>query len=206
MIGVIHHVNNNLEQQIEELFNNRYTPHLRHSNWKSGTIGDVVLLQRGYDLPKNDMVSGTYPVAGSTGTIFYHNEYTTDAPCIVMGRSGNIGKPRLYMEKCWAHNTTLFVKDFKGNNPYWAYYMLRTIEYSQFQGGSAVPTLNRNHVHALSIFIPPLEVQNDFAEHIYPLLLMIKNKRQEINALSNLRDTIIPKLMSNEINITNLNF
>ena len=175
-------------------------------NWGVGTIGDVVTLQRGYDLPKDKMVSGSYPVAGSTDTIFYHNDYTTEAPCVVMGRSGNIGKPRLYMERCWAHNTTLFVKDFKGNNPYWSYYMLRSIDYSQFRGGSAVPTLNRNHVHSFEISIPPVNQQNEFAEMILPSLLLIENNRKEIKLLSTLRETLLPKLMAGEIDISDIQF
>lgn len=199
-------INENLEQQIEAIFNNKYAPSLCCPNWGVGTIGDVVTLQRGYDLPKDKMVPGSYPVAGSTDTIFYHNDYTTESPCVVMGRSGNIGKPRLYMERCWAHNTTLFVKDFKGNNPYWSYYMLRSIDYSQFRGGSAVPTLNRNHVHSFEISIPPVNQQNEFAEMILPLLLLIENNRKEIKLLSTLRETLLPKLMAGEIDISDIQF
>lgn len=203
-IEVNSNINENLEQQIEAIFNNKYAPSLCSPNWVVGTIGDVVTLQRGYDLPKDKMVSGSYPVAGSTDTIFYHNEYTTEAPCVVMGRSGNIGKPRLYMERCWAHNTTLFVKDFKGNNPYWSYYMLRSIDYSQFRGGSAVPTLNRNHVHSFEISIPPVSQQNEFAEIILPLLLLIENNRKEIKRLSTLREALLPKLMAGEFDVSNI--
>ena len=197
-------VNDNLQHQIESIFNSKYAPSLRLTNWTMGTIGDVVTLQRGYDLPKDKMILGSYPVAGSTGTIFYHNNYTTETPCIVMGRSGNIGRPRLYMERCWAHNTTLFVKEFKGSNPYWVYYMLCTIDYSQFRGGSAVPTLNRNHVHSFEISIPPVNQQNEFADQILPLLLMMENKRKENNILSELRDSLLPKLMSGEIDVSNI--
>lgn len=197
-------INDNLEQQIEAIFNNKYAPSLCCPNWNVGTIGDVVTLQRGYDLPKDKMVPGSYPVAGSTDTIFYHNDYTTEAPCVVMGRSGNIGKPRLYMERCWAHNTTLFVKDFKGNNPYWSYYMLRSIDYSQFRGGSAVPTLNRNHVHSFEISIPPVNQQNEFGEIILPILLLIENNRKEIKRLSTFREALLPKLMAGEIDISDI--
>ena len=195
-------INDNLEEQVKCIFNNEYAPNLYRKGWTVSTIGDVVTLQRGYDLPKDKMTLGIYPVAGSTDTIFYHNNYTTDAPCIVIGRSGNIGKPRLYMEKCWAHNTTLFVKDFKGNNPYWVYYMLCSIDYSQFQGGSAVPTLNRNYVHAFEIAIPPANQQNEFAEKILPFLLQIKSNQAEIYTLSKIRDALLPRLMSGEIDVS----
>ena len=57
------------------------------SSWKQGTVGDVLQLQRGHDLPRTEMTGGKYPVAGSTGTIGYHDEFTAEAPVIVMGRS-----------------------------------------------------------------------------------------------------------------------
>ena len=78
------------------------------SSWKQGTVGDVLQLQRGHDLPRTEMTGGKYPVAGSTGTIGYHDEFTAEAPVIVMGRSGNIGNPRLYLCNCWTHNTFFY--------------------------------------------------------------------------------------------------
>jgi type I restriction enzyme S subunit len=56
-----------------------------------------------------------YPVAGSNGIICYHNTFTTEANGITIGRSGNIGTPHFYKSNYWAHNTVLYVKDFKGN-------------------------------------------------------------------------------------------
>ena len=116
------------------------------SSWKQGTVGDVLQLQRGHDLPRIEMVGGEYPVAGSTGTIGYHNKFTAEAPVIVMGRSGNIGNPRLYLCNCWTHNTSLYVKQIYQVEPIWAFYLLKNLNYDGFVGGSAVPTLNRNDV------------------------------------------------------------
>ena len=129
------------------------------SSWKQGTVGDVLQLQRGHDLPRTEMTGGKYPVAGSTGTIGYHDEFTAEAPVIVMGRSGNIGNPRLYLCNCWTHNTSLYVKQIYEAEPLWVFYLLKNLNYDGFVGGSAVPTLNRNDVHAYGIAIPPLELQ-----------------------------------------------
>ena len=77
------------------------------SSWKQGTVGDVLQLQRGHDLPRTEMTGGKYPVAGSTGTIGYHDEFTAEAPVIVMGRSGNIGK------RYWLHSVSVLLQMWK---------------------------------------------------------------------------------------------
>ena len=101
-------------------------------------------------MPKTEMRAGDIPVAGSNGIIGYHDTATPVSPCITIGRSGNVGTPYIY-DKCWAHNTVLYVDDFKGNNPLYLFYLLKTLPLSSFGGGSAVPTLNRNHIHPLLI-------------------------------------------------------
>ncbi len=126
-------------------------------------MGEVVTFQRGFDLPKDKMRNGEYPVAGSNGVIGWHSEYTTTGPGVTIGRSGNIGTPHFYKSNYWAHNTSLFVKDFKGNDPLFIYYFLKTIDFKQLNTGSAVPTLNRNHVHDLQVLLPPIEEQKRIA-------------------------------------------
>ena len=124
------------------------------TEWIECTLSDLVSFQRGYDLPKSHMQKGQYPVVGSNGIIGFHNEYTTDEPSITIGRSGNVGKPFIYYGKTWSHNTTLYVKDYKGNDPVFVFYFLKTMDLANYGGGSAVPTLNRNHIHTLSICVP----------------------------------------------------
>lgn len=117
-------------------------------------LGDIITFQRGHDLPRKSMIKGMYPVIGSNGIIGYHNEYTTEAPTITIGRSGNVGNPAIYYGNAWAHNTTLYVKEFKNSDPIFVYYLLKTLNLANYAGGSAVPTLNRNHIHTLPIRIP----------------------------------------------------
>ena len=124
------------------------------SDWKDCTLGDLVTFQRGHDLPKSKMNKGKYPVVGSNGIIGYHDEYTTEAPSITVGRSGNVGKPFIYYGRTWSHNTSLYIKDFKGNDPIFIYYFLQTLDLANYAGGSAVPTLNRNHIHTLDVSVP----------------------------------------------------
>jgi len=127
--------------------------------WKTCMLGDILTFQRGHDLPKSKMMPGAYPVVGSNGIIGYHNKYTTEAPAITIGRSGNTGNPFIVYGQSWSHNTTLYVKEFKDSDPVFMYYLLKTLDLGNFAGGSAVPTLNRNHIHTLELTVPPLEEQ-----------------------------------------------
>ena len=126
--------------------------------------GDLITFQRGHDLPKTKMQGGIYPVVGSNGIIGYHNEYTTEAPSITIGRSGNVGKPFLYNGKTWSHNTSLYIKEYKNVDPIFIYYYLQTLDLGNYAGGSAVPTLNRNHIHTLNVSVPvAIEEQKQIA-------------------------------------------
>lgn len=121
--------------------------------WKEVRLGEIINFKRGHDLPHTAMQKGEIPVAGSNGIIGYHNVATPIKPILTIGRSGNIGKPYFY-EEAWAHNTTLYVDDYKGNDPKFIYYLCLTLPFANFKGGSAVPTLNRNHIHTLSVKYP----------------------------------------------------
>lgn len=159
-------------------------------------MGDVLQLQRGHDLPRTEMLGGEYPVAGSIGTIGYHNQYTAESPVIVMGRSGNIGNPRLYFCNCWTHNTSLYVKQIFHSDPMWAYYMLKNLNYDSFVGGSAVPTLNRNDVHAYGIVIPPIELQETFGKKVMKLIQFKETNLSEIAKLEELQGTVLATISS----------
>lgn len=122
--------------------------------WKLCSLGELITFQRGHDLPKKAMVEGNYPVVGSNGIIGYHNEYTTEAPSITIGRSGNVGNPFIVYGPSWSHNTTLYIKEYKDCDPVFIYFFLKTLNLGNYAGGSAVPTLNRNHIHSLLVRVP----------------------------------------------------
>lgn len=121
---------------------------------KNCFLGDIVQFQRGYDLPKRKMTGTGFPVIGSNGIIGFHSQFTTNNPSITIGRSGNVGKPYIFYGKTWSHNTTLFIKKFTNCDPVFIYYLLKTLDLAKFAGGSAVPTLNRNHIQSLPVKVP----------------------------------------------------
>ena len=188
--------NDNLDATAQALYQEFFLNNPKTGEWSKGCIGDVLQLQRGHDLPRAEMHDGDYPVAGSTGTIGFHDQYTASAPVIVMGRSGNIGNPRLYLCSCWAHNTTLYVKQIFNADPMWVYFMLKNLNYDSFVGGSAVPTLNRNDVHAYGITIPPIHLQKIFGEKVMKLIRLREENISEVSQLEELQSTVLATISS----------
>jgi type I restriction enzyme S subunit len=119
--------------------------------YKTTTLDQFVTLQRGFDLPTQNRVDGSVPVIAASGTAGFHNESKVMPPGVVLGRSGSIGAPQYVSVDFWPLNTTLFVKDFHGNNPKFVYYVLKTIDFKDFNAGGTVPTLNRNHLTQISV-------------------------------------------------------
>jgi type I restriction enzyme S subunit len=115
---------------------------------------DIAPLQRGFDLPHHLLKNGRYPVVYSNGILNHHEHFMVKGPGLVTGRSGTLGVVQFINEDFWPHNTTLWVTDFKGNEPKFIYYLYSQIRFQKFGTGSGVPTLNRNDVHDLSAPIP----------------------------------------------------
>nr|WP_318681621.1 restriction endonuclease subunit S [uncultured Treponema sp.] len=131
--------------------------------WKECKLGDFFELHRGYDLTKSEIKTGPYPVVCSTSIMGYHSEYKVRAPGVVIGRSGTLGEVQFIDKDFWPHNTSLYVSDFKGNSPKFIKYFLQLVGTGNVGGGSAVPTLNRNHLQALAVKVPPLPTQQKIA-------------------------------------------
>jgi type I restriction enzyme S subunit len=115
---------------------------------------------------------------GSTGIVGTHDKYKYDPPGVLVGRSGVIGGAILIGQPYWPLNTTLFVKDFRGNEPRWIYYLLKTIDFSGFDSGSAQPSLNRNYIAGISVLLPPLAEQRGIAATLGALDDKIESNRR----------------------------
>ena len=144
-------------------------------------LGDLIEFQRGYDLPKSDFVVGPYPVQSSNGVLGYHNEFKVKGPGITIGRSGTVGIPHFIEGNFFPHNTTLFIKDFKGNDVKYIYYLLKNIRLGDRKSGSGVPTMNRNHLHPLKVMIfRDVDYQNKLS-----CILSSIDKKIELNSKIN---------------------
>jgi type I restriction enzyme S subunit len=157
------------------------------SDWDSVTLGDVLTLQRGIDLPVQERKSGSIPVVASTGVVGFHCDAPVKGPGVVIGRSGSIGGGQYIESDFWPLNTTLWVKDFKENSPRFCYYLLKSMDFSGMNAGSGVPTLNRNHLHPLPVLKPSIEEQNSIAETLGALddrITLLRETNKTLEAIA----------------------
>ena len=148
---------------------------------KQEKIGNILQMQRGYDLPTSQMREGNIPVVGSNGIVGYHDTSKCIVPTITIGRSGSAGKIHMYESPTWVHNTALYITDFKGNSPKYLYYLLQLLHLESLCGSSVIPSLNRNVVYPMTINFHESRVEQDA---ISDLLSKIDSKialNREIN-------------------------
>lgn len=131
-------------------------------------------------MPKKQRKNGQVPVIASTGINGTHNVAKIKGPGVVTGRSGSIGKVQYIKDDFWPLNTTLYVSDFKGNNPKFVAYWLERFNLKRFSSGSAVPTLNRNELANVEICVPNREEQDKIVAILEPFEKKIE-LNQEIN-------------------------
>jgi type I restriction enzyme S subunit len=152
-------------------------------HWKPAVLQDLVFLQRGYDITKAQQKEGDVPVFSSSGLNSWHNEAAAKGPGVIIGRKGTLGSVHYSENDYWPHDTTLWSKSLNGNNPRFVYYALKCLGLERFNVGGANPTLNRNHIHGLPIFLPDRHTQDDIVEILSSYDDLIENNRRRITLL-----------------------
>jgi type I restriction enzyme S subunit len=154
-------------------------------------FNDFARLKRGYDLPDSKMETGKYPVVASTSIKGFHNQYKVSPPVVVTGRSGSLGVIQFIETDCWPLNTSLYVKDYKGNYPKYVYYFLQTMHLENFNSGAGVPTLNQNHLHNQKVRVHKnFQIQKLVADTIGNYDQLIENNTKRIAILEQMTDQI----------------
>ncbi|MEW6710696.1 MAG: restriction endonuclease subunit S [Candidatus Riflebacteria bacterium] len=159
-------------------------------NWKEGTLSDLVIFQRGFDITKAQQSHGIVPIISSSGVSSYHNKAKCKAPGVITGRKGTLGKVFFAKEDYWPHDTTLWVKDFKNNDPKFTYYFLKLLKMETYDVGASNPTLNRNHLHKLKISLPLPKNQRKIAAVLSAYDDLIENNNRRIAILEKMAEEL----------------
>ena len=199
-IDLLQRQNQTLEQMAATLFRQWFIEEEKE-DWEDGYVEDLFVLQRGFDLPTQKRLSGEFELYAASGLNDYIAEYKVGYPTVITGRSGTIGKVFISFGYSWPLNTTLFIKEFKAATLIFSYFFLKNMDLELFNSGSAVPSLNRNHIHGLEVKIPPRQLINNFEEKASALFNKKKNNLNQIHTLQSLRDTLLPKLISGEVRL-----
>lgn len=169
------------------------------TGWSRVALEQVLLLQRGFDLPSQDREAGDVPIYGSTGIVGFHTKAKVTGPGLVTGRSGSLGEVHFLAQDFWPLNTALWVKEFKRATPLFALHLLRGMNLGQFNGGVSVPTLDRKVVHKAEVLIPSALIMARFesvADDVYRQITTLTEMNHKLRTARNL---LLPRLMSGEL-------
>jgi len=153
------------------------------SKWENATLKDLVFFQRGFDITKAEQSEGNIPVISSSGITSYHTKSMANGPGVIIGRKGTLGTVFYSESDYWPHDTTLWSKNLKNNNPRFVYYFIKTLRLENYNVGNANPTLNRNHIHSLKIRIPQNGEQEKIADILSAYDDLIDTNRRRIQLL-----------------------
>ena len=172
---------------------------VRGEAWVTKPLIEVATLQRGYDLPVQDRTEGGVPIFAANGPVGFHGSFKCKGPGVVTGRSGTIGKVHFVEEDYWPLNTSLYVKDFHGNDPRWVYYMLQTFGLERFSQGAGVPTLNRNLIHSEPISVPPLPEHRRIAAILDQADALRAKRREALAQLDRLAQSVFVEMFGDPV-------
>jgi type I restriction enzyme, S subunit len=164
-------------------------------SWKTIPLGSVATLQRGFDLPADSRREGPYPVISSGGLTGYHSQAKVSGPGVVTGRYGSVGEVYYVEQDFWPLNTTLWVKDFHGNEPRFIYELLTTLDFQKFSDKTGVPGVNRNDLHKITMICPPLDVQKRIVVCLRAWDLAIEKTKQLISAKEERNGKLLANLL-----------
>lgn len=169
--------------------------------WEVLPLDELLTLQRGFDLPKQCRTHGSHPILAASGVNGWHSAWKVKGPGVTTGRSGVLGQVYFVDRDFWPLNTSLWIREYKRTNPWHAFFVLQTLNLAQFNAGSAVPTLNRNHVQSLPIVAPPDDVLEAFRQTCSPTLSLGQQLRTEIDRLAVMRDYLLPRLLNGTVRV-----
>lgn len=165
------------------------------SPWRACDISDLCRLQRGFDITEATRKPGSVPVYSSSGLAYWHNESRVKPPGVITGRKGLLGKVFFVDEPYWPHDTTLWVKDFLGNDPQFVYWFLKFFRLERYDAATSVPTLNRNNLVGIPIVLPPLPEQRRISECLAEAELLVSSLAGLIAKKRNLRQGVAQQLL-----------
>ena len=162
---------------------NRSQDH-RRMIWETVQLAEFVTLKRGYDLPSSRRIGGSVPVVSSSGITGRHNTAKVKGPGVVTGRYGTLGKVFFISDDFWPLNTSLYVQDFKGNDPRFSAYFLKHVLAKTNSDKAAVPGVNRNDLHALAVHVTQdINEQKAIVSVLSAYDDLIENNRRRIQLL-----------------------
>lgn len=211
-------LNNNLEQQAMALFNNYFPYKINDSlpeNWRIGTFGEIIELHDSKRIPlsgqdRDQMQNKIYPYYGAASLMDYVDNFIFDGIYLLLGEDGtvidNYGMPILQYVwgKFWVNNHAHILTGKNGYNVESLYLLFKQTPIKSIVTGAVQAKISQANLKALSVVIPPKDLLKEFNTKVSKLFELIRNNKDENEKLIQLRDALLPKLMSGEIDVSNV--
>lgn len=191
-------INRNLQEQAQAIYNNMFIE-AKDETWENGLLGDLIIVKYGKDHRKLD--SGEYPVYGSGGIMRYVSEYLYKGESVLIPRKGSLNNVLYVNGAFWTVDTMFYTEMKRPNIAKFVYHFVKSKDLLSMNTGSAVPSMTKDLLNSLEITIPSEEVLMLFEKRMHPLYRTMQVSETEIKTLEELRDALIPKLLSGEISV-----
>ena len=159
-------------EKLDELIKARFVEMfgdvvLNTKKWENYTWDNVLTIKNGKNQKDVENPKGIYPICGSGGIMNYADDYITESNSVIIGRKGNINNPILMREKLWnvdtafglEPNTTVLNVDY-------LFMFCNFFDFEILNKAVTIPSLTKADLLKIIIPIPPIELQNQFAEFV----------------------------------------
>ena len=191
----------NLQHQTQEIYTLIFISNI-DLNWRKGHLPDLVSIK--YGKAHRKLKDGIYPAFGSGGLIRRVETPLYTKESVLIPRKGSLNNIIYVNEPFWAVDTMFYTEMFQPNITKYIYHILKGKNLASMNTGSAVPSMTIDILNTIKIVIPDDKTLNDFEDIVSPMYAMMQNMSQELAKLSEIRDTLLPKLMSGEINVSDI--
>ena len=168
-------------------------------DWETTTLSFFADFFNGKSRPSE---VGAIPIYGGNGILGYTNRSNYSGKSIIIGRVGAYCGSLYYENKAiWVSDNALLVKSKKVNTTHFLFYLLKTLDLNSMAEGSSHPLLTQTLLKSIEIQIPPIQKANKFDSIVEDFQRKIDTNQTQIRTLPTLRDTLLPKLMSGEVQV-----
>ncbi len=211
-------INDNLERQAQAIF--QYTfPYtvddVLPDGWRIGTVGEIIELHDSKRIPlsgsvRERMEKKVYPYYGATSCMDYVEDYIFDGRYLLLGEDGTVvddaGYPILQYVwgKFWVNNHTHILTGKLGFNVESLYMLFKQTQVKSIVTGAVQPKISQANLRSIRVVIPPEREIISFNACIEPLFSQIRQNEDQNVILTSLRDSLLPKLMSGEIEVSSI--
>ena len=194
-------INNNLEQQTQAIYSRMFIEH-RQESWSTGQLSDLISVKYGKDHKK--LADGNYPVYGSGGIIRYVEKPLHTGESVLIPRKGTLNNVIYVNEAFWSVDTMFYTEMLHPNIAKFVYHFVKSKDLASLNAGSAVPSMTTHILNAMQLYIPDEKTLEKFENIVSPMYSAMQENTKESKILANTRDTLLPKLMSGELDVSDI--